>query len=389
MPIKYLPQLSGNPEWGEISGDISSQNDLNEVLSGFSPTNHNHSLSSLSEKSYSSLSDKPDLSKFLKYTDIVLTPAIITDGIDDYLTIADFPVALPGKSFSLIMRAGLVNYYEDALLFDNLNLVNKSGFCLSCNYGIVKFSIGNGTDIYTANHSFTIEEGRIYQFAVSFDALSNKLIFSIDKLAEEHFFPDLGDYEVNLSYPTIGKRGASYFALLIHSISFIRGAIKIAEIIELFDNYNFSVNKFLKYKDEMDFLLYPENCSYHNWTDISPNLTDAAMHGGISPVYRPNKIVLYKRGIDEDITIENAIASGYSADYLIIINQSSSVCELDVLIDSQYFKSGITIPGYGEEIITINKMYKLQQATPLSFEFESTTFEIDIVLLMSKQLLEL
>jgi hypothetical protein len=50
---------TGGGAWGEITGTLSDQTDLQNELDGKSATSHNHVLNNLSEKSYNSLADKP------------------------------------------------------------------------------------------------------------------------------------------------------------------------------------------------------------------------------------------------------------------------------------------------------------------------------------------
>jgi len=77
------PGSGSGATWGEIAGTISVQTDLSGALDGKSATTHNHNLANLSEKSYTSLTDKPSIptpaSSVVNETSFGATPTVGTD----------------------------------------------------------------------------------------------------------------------------------------------------------------------------------------------------------------------------------------------------------------------------------------------------------------------
>jgi len=51
------------PQWSAIKGkpDLYTETEIDSLLAGKSDVTHNHTLTSLSEKSYNSLTDKPTI----------------------------------------------------------------------------------------------------------------------------------------------------------------------------------------------------------------------------------------------------------------------------------------------------------------------------------------
>jgi uncharacterized Zn-binding protein involved in type VI secretion len=66
-----LQYLTG-AEWGLITGTLSDQTDLQTALNNKSATTHNHNLNDLTEKSYNSLTDKPNLSSLHSHSNKTL-----------------------------------------------------------------------------------------------------------------------------------------------------------------------------------------------------------------------------------------------------------------------------------------------------------------------------
>lgn len=118
--------------WGAITGTLSNQTDLKNILDGKSATNHNHNLANLSEKSYNSLTEKPDLSQ-------LHNPVTVGEGI-----------SLTGQEVTNIDKgSSAITSHED--LYDH----TKIGQILLSNVVYVAKTGGNYTTVSSALTAIT------------------------------------------------------------------------------------------------------------------------------------------------------------------------------------------------------------------------------------------
>ncbi len=83
---RYLQSYSeSDPVWEEEKSNYYSKTQTDSLLTGKSDTNHNHSLANLTEKSYDSLDDKPDLTSLHTHSNKSELD-LVTDGNHDVRT---------------------------------------------------------------------------------------------------------------------------------------------------------------------------------------------------------------------------------------------------------------------------------------------------------------
>ncbi|MDX9790452.1 MAG: hypothetical protein RBT61_06465, partial [Candidatus Kapabacteria bacterium] len=192
MPIKMLPHITGNPEWGDIAGSLDFQTDLKIILDDKSSIVHNHNLSELDERNYSSLTNLPELSIYARKLNGLSISAYTCDGIDDYLEIYSSPNLDVKNEFSFIFRFGIVNYENFQVIAAKGVRNSNTGWTLFCDNGILGFSIGDGAKFLTASHSKQLSLGLIYQVSVIYSNTSKELKLWIDDDAESFDFSNLG-----------------------------------------------------------------------------------------------------------------------------------------------------------------------------------------------------
>lgn len=389
MPVKYIPAISGSTEWGDIVGTITSQSDLNNLLSEKSPINHNHSLYELSEKSYNSLDDLPNLEIYHKNSDLISPcPAYICDGIDDYIKIINSLFIDVSQHFSIIILARIDEYSENFTIATKINSDSKKGWKLHCNYGVVKFSFGDGIAIESVNHSQTIDENRMYKFSISYDDDNKKLIFGIDDIFEEFVFPQFGAPENSIKDILIAKNDEEneYYKLAIHSFLFLNKSSSIKELREFVRNGRFNKQLLIENKVYVQLLLKQFSFGTKYWFDCSSRDRIAEIFGGLKPYFLCEKLIIPLIGLDDNKSFSKILPANYSVEYILSQNFSNDDCDLTIYIDSDLVIDSETIKDNNEKGFSIFRNLDTYIDSDLEIELSGINIDVSIYIILKKQL---
>lgn len=389
MPIKLLPAINGNPEWGDISGSIDFQTDLSEILETKSPANHNHNLNDLNEKSYNSLDDLPVLNEFLNINSAAdLIPCYKTDGTDDYLEIKHSPSVDSGENFSIIIRAAMYAHSAFAVIAAKGVRSTFTGWTLFCDYGTVGFSIGDGTKYLTATHSRILTEGKMNQIAVTYDNSEKKLLLGIDNVIEEFDLASLGSPVGNSSSLLIGKNPANsnYSQIGIHSVIILRKSLAVEDIIKLYNNGAFTFYDEYKCSVEISLALLPGAFGKYFWFDSSAGEHHASVMGGMIPVYRSDLVIIPLLLITDDMTLADAVPDGCSIEYVSFYNQA--VESVDVTFSSGAIEliSSESVGADSERTFSLQFLPSVYLSSDVSISFGTGSIEFDVLIILKNQL---
>lgn len=390
MPIKLLPSINGNPEWGDIAGNISAQSDLTSALVNKSENSHNHSLNDLNEKSYDSLDDLPDLSVFITKNELPdLIETYYLDGINAYLELSrDFSYTISGDFTLSIVFMPHDSDEFDIIACKGLRSSN-TGWTLFLSYGAIGFSIGDGTKYLTLSHSKIIEDYNNYHIVVSYDNLEKLMYISINGEIEEFELSTLGDPANNIDKIQIGRNPAtsSCTALSIHSFMFITDSINMNQIKYLERNIcNSDYRAFKEFYPGIEVFLASVSSGKYYWYDLSGNERHAKVLGGAVSVCNSDQLVIPLNLLTTNLTLANAVPAKYEISYISILNHTSSPINLTFSSNSFVLIDSIQVDS-GEEINrNINYLYSLYEDSDISLEFEETEFEVDIQIILKKVL---
>ncbi len=389
MPIKLVPAINGNPEWGDISGSIEFQTDLSAILETKSPANHNHNLNDLTEKSYNSLDDLPILDEFLNINAAAeLIPCYKFDGTDDYLEINHSQAVDSGENFSIIICAAAMAHSSFAVIAAKGVRSTFTGWTLFCDYGTVGFSIGDGTKYLTASHSRNLTEGKMYQIVVSYDNSEKKLLLGIDNVIEEFDLASLGAPSGNLSPLLIGKNPANsnYSQIGIHSVIILRKSILLNDILKLYNNGTFTLYDEYKCSAEISLALLPEAFGIYFWFDSSAGEHHASVMGGMVPVYRSHLVVIPLLLITDDTTLSDAVPEGYAIEYVSFYNHGIEPVDVTFSSGSVELISSESVGADGERTFSLQFLPSVYLSSGISISFGSGSIEFDVVIILKNQL---
>jgi hypothetical protein len=389
MPIKLLPAINGNPEWGDISGSIDFQTDLSEILDTKSPASHNHSLNSLTEKSYNSLDHLPNLDEFLNINAAAeLIPCYKLDGTDDYIEIKHSSAVDSVENFSIIIRTSVIAHSAFAVIAAKGVRSTFTGWTLFCDYGTVGFSIGDGTKYLTASHSRILTEGEMYQIAVTYDNSEKKLLLGINNVIEEFDLTSLGTPAGNSSPLLIGKNPANsdYSQIGIHSVIILRKLLLLNDILRLYNNGAFIFYDEYKCSDEISLALLPRAFGKYFWFDSSGGEHHASVLGGMIPVFRSNLVVIPLLLITDDVTLFDAVPEGYAIAYVSFYNHG--IEQVDVTFSSSAIEliSSESVAADSERTFSLQFLPSVYLSSDVSVTFGTGSIEFDVVIILKNQL---
>lgn len=386
MPIKLLPAVNGNPEWGDIAGNINLQSDLQSRLDSKSSAEHNHNLSELNEKSYNSLDDLPELSDFSKLSNMP-QPAYCfkCDGIDDYFQIKSSIDIDVSENFSIIMRVSILQHGEFRVIAAKGSRSSNTGWTIFCDYGTLGFSIGDGSKYLTASHSQSLDEGKIYQISVSYNHSSKILNLGIDNLIEVFEFTNLNLPAMNVNPLLIGKNPASnqFTNIAVHSFFFIDETLNSDKLVQLFANGNFVVSSgiYLDYDVKLAFI--PNYFGKYYWYDTSGNERHAEILGNMQPAFNPHKIIIPLLELEDDIYLTDAVPAGYSIDYITVFNHDTEDNEITITAGADTIVNMQIIQSEEEKIFSVNKLISFYNSVALTILTENADTEIDVHIILS------
>ncbi|MDT3739819.1 MAG: hypothetical protein RO257_10010 [Candidatus Kapabacteria bacterium] len=389
MPIKLLPAINGNPEWGDISGSIDFQTDLSEILETKSPASHNHGLNSLTEKSYNSLDDLPALDEFLNINAAAqLLPCYKLDGTDDYLEIKHSPAVDSGENFSIIIRTSVITHSAFAVIAAKGVRSTFTGWTLFCDYGTVGFSIGDGTKYLTASHSRILTEGKMEQIAVSYDNSEKKLLLGIDNEIEEYDFASLGTPAGNSSPLLIGKNpvNTNYSQIGVHSVIILRKSLLFNDILKLYNNGTFALYDEYKCSDEISLALLPRAFGKYFWFDSSGGEHHASVMGEMNPVYRSHLVIIPLLLITDDLNLSDAVPDGYSIEYVSFYNHGIEPVGVTFSSGSVELISSESVGADSERTFSLQFLPSVYLSSDVSVTFGTGSIEFDVVIILKNQL---
>ena len=389
MPIKLLPAINGNPEWGDISGSIDFQTDLSEILETKSPASHNHNLNSLTEKSYNSLDDLPVLDEFLNINSASqLIPCYKFDGTDDYLEIKHSPAVDSGENFSIIFRAAVTAHSAFAVIAAKGVRSTFTGWTLFCDFGTVGFSIGDGTKYLTSTHSRILTEDKMEQIAVSYDNSEKKLLLGINNVIEEFDLTSLGTPEGNSSPLLIGKNPANsnYSQIGVHSVIILRKSLLFNDILKLYNNGTFALYDEYKCSVEISLALLPRAFGKYFWFDSSAGEHHASVIGGMIPVYRSHLVVIPLLLITDDLNLSDAVPEGYSIEYISFYNHGIEPVDVTFSSGSLELISSESVGADSERTFSLQFLPSVYLSSDVSVTFGTGSIEFDVVIILKNQL---
>ncbi len=386
MPIKMLPHITGNPEWGDIAGSLDFQTDLKIILDDKSSIVHNHNLSELDERNYSSLTNLPELSIYARKLNGLSISAYTCDGIDDYLEIYSSPNLDLKNEFSFIFRFGIVNYENFQVIAAKGVRNSNTGWTLFCDNGILGFSIGDGAKFLTASHSKQLSLGLIYQVSVIYSNTSKELKLWIDDDAESFDFSNLGVPATNTEDLLISKNPANnnVYHLILHSAIFYDRCLSQAEIEYLYDNGKYSFGVLNNDAANIDLLLLPDDYSRLYWFDKSGYNNHAIIYGGVALSRKPDKMSIPLMNITDDLLLPNSVPAGFRVSAVNIVNQSTEMCELSISIGTHEIISSETIQADAEVIFNPSYVHSFYDNSDILIEFSGSNIQVDIIIILEK-----
>lgn len=389
MPIKLLPAISGNPEWGDIAGSLEFQSDLKNALDNKSPQTHNHNLNDLNEKSYNSLDDLPNLSNFARLDNLPEPlPCYITDGTDDYLEIKSSSDIDVSENFSFVIRTSIESHGEFKILAAKGVRSSNTGWTLFCDYGTIGFSIGDGSKYLTATHTQILDESKIYQIAVSYNHSTHQLLLGINNIVEEFDFTSLNEPVGNSDSALIAKIPASsnFTEMAVHSFFFFGNSLSSDTIIQLFSNGNFEIYTRILLHNDLEMALIPVSFGKFFWYDFAGNEHHAEVKGGMHPAHNAKQIVIPLINLTEDITLTDAIPAGYSVEYFVCYNHDTTSAEISFSVGSNTLISSESIGSDEEKTFAINHLESIYEHSDISVQFDLTIVEFDVHIFLKNQL---
>jgi hypothetical protein len=392
MPIKLLPAIAGNPEWGDIAGNIEFQSDLNNIFSQKSEINHNHNLNDLTEKSYLNLNDLPDLSVFSSIVNTSQKQVCYElDGTDDYIEIKHSSNLDVSSNFAIILSISIDEISEYVVLAAKGDRNDNKSWTIFCDFGTVSVSIGNGTNYFTASHLKLINQGQVYRIVFSYDNSSGIALLSIDNDVQTFDFSGLGNPIANSENILIGKNPANgnCYKIGLYSFFIFQTSLLPAKILQIFNNNleNYSAKIF--FSNLLKIGLIGNYFGKYFWFDISGLENHAIISSNLSPKLRAEEIIIPIKFADDDFDLINSIPRGYSIEYISIFNHSINLLDITIDVNSLTIVNETGITNDEEIVSSVHKMISAYNNSDLHIYLNGDDIECDIIIFLKRQIAEL